>query len=101
MARSIKQIKQQMGKLGVQPNLLDKVISYVAPVRAARRLRSRMAMAMVGGYHGGSKSRRSLTDWNTTLSGSADSDLIPNLPSLRDRSRDLIRNSPIASGALK
>ena len=83
----------------VSMNIIDRVISFVDPVRAARRFRSRAAMAITGGYIGGSKTRRGLKAW-TPLDYDADSALLPDLPSLRERSRDLIRNTPLAAGAL-
>lgn len=78
---------------------LDRVIEWAAPQWAERRLRSRMAMAVSGAYHGGKSSRRALSEWKPQA-GSADTDTLDDLPYLRDRSRDLVRNAPIAGGAL-
>lgn len=55
--------------------------------------------ALAGAYTGASKSRRSFRDW-VTGGGSADADTLWDLPTLRERSRDLVRNSAIASGAI-
>ena len=78
---------------------LDRVIEWAAPQWAERRLRSRMAMAISGAYHGGKSSRRALSEWKPQ-GGSADTDTLDDLPDLRDRSRDLVRNAPIAGGAI-
>jgi len=36
-----------------------------------------------------------------TYSHDADADILPDLPTLRERSRDLVRNNPLATGAIK
>lgn len=87
-------------KVKVKPNLIDKVITYFNPVKGARRFHARTMMAVAGGYIGASKSRRGLKEW-TTLQHDADADILPDLPDLRDRSRYLIRNNPLACGAIK
>lgn len=87
-------------KTAVKPNLVDKFVGYFSPVKAARRFRARAFMALAGGYIGGSKSRRGLKGWST-LNNDANADILPDLPTLRDRSRDLIRNNPLATGAIK
>jgi len=56
-------------------------------------------MAAAGGYLAGRVDRRSMSKWKTST-GSADADILPDLPTMRERSRDLVRNSPIAAGAL-
>ena len=85
--------------LKVKQNLFDRVVGYFSPVKAARRLRSRAVMALVGGYGGASKSRRGLKQWSP-FGYDADSDILPDLSTLRERSRDLIRNNPLAAGAI-
>lgn len=50
-------------------------------------------------YDGASKSRRSMSSWQPTK-GDADADVLADLPALRERSRDLIRNNPLAAGAI-
>lgn len=81
-------------------NLLDRAIAYVSPTTAARRLKARMAIELAGGgYNGASFSRPALTNWHTRASD-ADADASLDLPTLRSRSRDLVRNAPLAGGAL-
>ena len=52
-----------------------------------------------GAYQGASSNRQALKAWHTTQ-GSADLDTLSNLPILRARSRDLVRNVPTASAAI-
>jgi lambda family phage portal protein len=83
----------------VQPNLLDKAIAILSPERALRRHQSRVQLALAGAYTGASRSKRQFGDWATSA-GDADADTLFDLPSLRERSRDLIRNNPLATGAI-
>lgn len=99
-APSAKQAVRDAFSEGAQPTIIDRVINYFDPVRGAQRMRARMTQALVGGYVGGSRARRSMSAWQTSQGASADADLLPDLPTLRDRSRDLVRNAPIAGGAL-
>lgn len=86
-------------KINISRNGLDKLIEAVAPQWGARRYKARMAMALAGAYTGASKRRRSMSEWDTST-GDADTDLLPDLALLRERSRDLVRNNPLAVGAL-
>lgn len=85
--------------LTVKTNPLDRAISWVAPIWGAKRVRARMVEALSGAWNGASRSRRATKQW-VTQSADADSDLLDDLPTLRQRSRDLIRNAPIATGAI-
>lgn len=89
-----------------QQNLLDKVIAYVSPRTAARRLMARAALRSVGaysgaggGYLGARRDRAATSAWNPG-GGSPTTDIIPDLPALRSRSRDQLRNAPVAVGAI-
>lgn len=82
----------------VGQTLLDKVVTHFSPERGLARLKSRMHMAVAGGYTGGSRSKSSLKNW-TPVGMDADSSILPDLDDLRSRSRSLIRNSPLACGA--
>lgn len=95
------EVKVKVGRqeYTVKENLVDRAVRYFNPVKGKVRLQSRIMTAVAGGYAGGSKSRRSLKEW-TPLGNDADSDLLPDLPTLRGRSRDLVRNSPLACGAI-
>lgn len=84
----------------IKTTLLDRVIGRISPAAGVRRLRSRAIWnAATGGYDGASRSRRSMAGW-TTRSSDADTASLPDLPTLRDRSRDLIRNKDLAAGAI-
>lgn len=52
-----------------------------------------------GVYTGARSDRRATKDWNTWPQG-ADADSIGDLETLRSRTRDLVRNAPIAAGAI-
>lgn len=86
----------------VTPTVLDRAIAMVSPRAAARRLIGRwqfQSLAGGGGYKGASRSRRSIKQWMPG-GASADGDILPDLPLLRERSRDLERNNPLAGGAI-
>lgn len=96
MAR--KTFSPALASLGGQ-NLLDKAIAYVAPKMAAERLVARTTLAMGGGYTGAGISKAQLARWLTSP-GSPNTDIIPDLSTLRARSSDQMRNSAIAVGAI-
>jgi lambda family phage portal protein len=83
----------------IQENWLDKVYKFVAPVKAAERYKARVTLALAGSYTGASRTRRSLSEF-LPGGGDADSDLLNELPLLRQRSRDLARNNPLSLGAI-
>lgn len=74
---------------------VDGVISAISPSWGLRRMRQRAASRMLGAYRGAEKTRLR-GDWHA-LQGSADADLLHDLPTLRQRSRDLNRNDAHAS----
>jgi lambda family phage portal protein len=84
-----------------QSNLLDRVISYFSPAQGLRRTQARTISAFVEGtgYVGADRARRSMRDW-FAVGGSPDRDTLRDLPTLRARSRDLLRNAPLALGAI-
>jgi len=59
-----------------------------------------MTLELFNSYAGGSKKSRSMKEWNP-FGNDADSDILTDLPTLRQRSRDLCRNNPLAGGAIK
>jgi lambda family phage portal protein len=81
------------------PNWLDRLVGYFAPAWAAQRMRARMVMAIAGSWTGASYTRRSLKDW-FVMPASADEDTLFDLETLRARSRDMVRNAPLATGAV-
>jgi lambda family phage portal protein len=81
-------------------SLIDSFVSLASPEKAFKRLQFRMAYDALekfsGSYRGADQSRLRNT-WNP-LGGSADQDTLEDLPALRERSRDLIRNDSYAAG---
>lgn len=61
-------------------------------------LRERIG-ALDSSWNGASTTRRSMSEWGTSA-GDADADNAGDLGTLRERSRDLNRNNPLARGAL-
>jgi lambda family phage portal protein len=83
----------------VSQNLLDKAIAYAMPGLAMRRMTQRNQLALSGGYTGARIDRAQLSRYMPGA-GSANADTVRDLPMLRARSRDQMRNAPIALGAL-
>jgi capsid protein len=91
----------------MRPNLVDRVVNYFSPQNRAKRMRARAVQAIAGsfmatstgGYTGARIERRATSGW-FVHSGNADSASLADIPSLRDRSRDLLRNSPLSVGAV-
>lgn len=86
-------------KIDVKQNILDKLISYVDPVRGLDRMRAKTVMALAGSNTAGSRGRRATSSWKPG-DGDADADTLFDLPVMRERSRDLIRNNALAAGAI-
>ncbi len=77
----------------------DDLIGVFSPYAAAKRKYFRyIAQGMLGSYRG-AEGGRLRGSW-IPGGGSADQDLLRDLASLRERSRDLVRNDGIASGAI-
>jgi len=83
----------------VQDNFIDRAVNFLDPVRGARRLRSRFALALSEMYFAASTSRRSLSEWSPKDSD-PNATLQFDLDKMRQRSRDAIRNIPLATGAI-
>lgn len=81
------------------PNLLERLIAMASPSWAMQRHQTRVALALNGGYDGAGYSER-FARWFAGQAD-ADSDTSRDLGELRGRSRDLVRNSAIASGAIE
>lgn len=80
-------------------NRLDGFIGFFSPAAEARRRYFRfVARNMLSSYRGADTTR--LRDSWIPGGGSADQDLLGELSTLRERSRDLVRNDGIASGAV-
>jgi lambda family phage portal protein len=83
---------------------LDRAIGYFAPRAALRRAHARLTLREVAqvaatrGYDAARVSRR--TDGWTATSGSANAEVGPALHRIRARTRDAVRNNPLASSAV-
>lgn len=80
------------------PNLWERGLAAVAPKRAMASYQARVAFYGAGQYSGASSTKTSMRNFNPRP-GSADSDTIGDLETLRARSRDLSRNAGLARGA--
>lgn len=90
-------------------NIADKVISLISPTTALKRVAARTRLNAINsfngsgsgyGRHGASYAKKSLIGWLTS-GKSADEDIVDNIETLRNRSRDLYMGSPLATGAIK
>jgi lambda family phage portal protein len=90
-------------------NLLDKAISVVSPKTALQRVRSRVALQLTEGYlqrhaqrfqYDGATAGRRAYGW-FAASTDANVELMGSLIWLRNRSRELVRNSPYAARAIE
>jgi len=95
---NLREVKERLRSVKLNP--IDKAIAFFNPEAGKRRIKARMAMELFRGYDGASHSRRSVKEWSPG-GGDADTDILTDLPDLRERSRDLVRNNPIAAGAIK
>lgn len=82
-----------------RPNLIDRLVIAIDPAAGLKRMHARTMLDAAGGYSGGRKNRRPTKLWRP-LGNSADADVLPDLPDLRSRTRDLERNAPLAAGAI-
>ena len=96
-----------LGKFSVEVphGRIDALIERFAPRWGAKRLQARIGTELAanmsaGGYHGGDSSRRSMAGWGARLLD-PDAAVSPQLTTLRAHSADLIRNAPIAGGAVE
>lgn len=81
---------------------IDEIIERVDPIAGLRRRQARAVLRILNtGYSSGgaSSAKTSMKGWNAS-SGNARSDIEVNLPTLRQRSRDLYMNSGVARAAL-
>lgn len=93
-------ISLQGRKVSVEENAVDRLVRFVSPGRGLRRFQDRVrAAAISGGYNAGKRTRNATRGWNHT-GGDPDTDIIADLPTMRERSRDHRRNNPLAAGAI-
>lgn len=83
----------------VKENMVDQVVRYFSPTRGQQRFHSRVSLALAGSYVGARYDRRPTSQWSVGRSD-PDGATLSDLPTLRNRSSDLIRNNPLALGAI-
>lgn len=84
-------------------NILDRAIAALSPEMALKRAGARQKLQILNsgyGNYGASHAKKSLMGW-LYGGGSAREDIQDNLPTLRQRSRDLYMGVPLATGAIK
>jgi lambda family phage portal protein len=85
-------------------NLIDRTIAAVSPSWGLKRAVAKRKLSVVNtgySYHGASRTKKSLAGW-VFGGGSPDEDILDNLDTLRQRSRDLyMGGATLATGALK
>ena len=86
-------------KIAPRDNFIDRAVAFVSPQTGMARRQARLWLAFTGGYVGGSRDRRGIRNWRPDAD-SANAVISPDLPHLRARSRDLVRNTPLATGAV-
>lgn len=92
-------VKLEIAK-AMKPTLGDRIVGVFSPSKALQRQQMRGAAALVSGYTGARYDKPSLRTFFTSVA-SPDVDTIYDLKTLRGRSRDLVRNTPIATGAVE
>ena len=80
-------------------SILDNIIATISPETGLKREAARTQLEQVRKYEGAGKGRRT-RNWRAP-SSDANTELDGSLQRLRDRSRDLVRNNPYATNALR
>lgn len=86
-------------ELQMQETIADRVVSWFSPERGLARMRARMMASVMTSYTAGDKFNRGMRLWSTSET-SANEAISFGLKTMRSRSRDLVRNTPIATGAI-
>lgn len=93
------ELRAVLGRPEVNQTWLDKAVAWVSPAAGHRRMEARRIMADVGGWEGGKRDKRSTRFWRPGET-SARQLVADDLKDLRARARDLVRNVPLATGAV-
>lgn len=81
------------------PTRAERWLAAVAPKYATRRYAARIAFEAASGYAAARRDRPGLRNVSA-LPQTADQDTLPNLDDMRAVSRDMMRNEPLAGGAV-
>ena len=95
-------LSEQSGKrMEIADKLIQSGVFRGGDAEVARAALRRDMLALAsGGYTGANRSRATLRNWSPEPV-SADDEVSYDLPTLRARSRDLVRNAPLAGGAIE
>jgi lambda family phage portal protein len=85
--------------IGRASKRIDALIQAFAPITAAKRAGARQAMKLSGAWNASDRSARTWAS-RTSFEGSADASLVDELPTIRQRSRDLWRNNGLAHSSI-
>lgn len=96
----VREVKIGNRTVAVPVTLADRVVNFFDPIKGAERYRSRVRMALTGGYQSADKTRRA-NQKGSRRETDADGAILPDLQTLREDSQHLLRNSPLAAGAVK
>lgn len=80
-------------------NILDRAIAYVSPRLGVERARDRMRITAASGYDAAKRDIAALRNMSAKAQ-TADADGLPDIDTMRARSRKLIMNAPLAGGAV-
>jgi lambda family phage portal protein len=86
--------------VSVPVTIVDQVVNWLNPVKGQARYQARARMAISGGYTSADRTRRA-NQSGSLREMDADSAILPDLRTLREESQHAVRNSPIATGAIK
>lgn len=98
----MKMVEHHQDAARMSLNFVDRAVGFFNPKAGLDRLKNRMMLDAAtgqGGYNGGRRDRRATKNWRPRPA-SANDDTLPDLPDLVARSRELVRNVPIATGAV-
>jgi lambda family phage portal protein len=84
----------------MKKNIIDRTLSYLSSSAGANIARNRAIEASMESFTAASTSRGTTKVWNPKAL-SADGDSIRDLPKIRERSRDAVRNQPLAKSVIK
>lgn len=88
-----------MARASIKPDFITRALAFVSPARALGRLKAQTQYAIAGQWLGGSTTRNQTLNF-MPFGGSPDADMQTDRKFLRERSRDMQRNSPLARGAI-
>ncbi|MBP9047903.1 MAG: phage portal protein [Tabrizicola sp.] len=93
-------MSRRVGKVPLALNALDRAIGVFAPQKALVRGAARYLLNASSGFAAARRDRSATKGWSAKVGASADHDTLPDLDLLRARSRDLVRNDPLAQSAI-